>query len=237
TVGWIMSILGVLTMFIGVTMALVQKDVKRLMSYHAISQTGYMLLGVGVGLTVFHDKQALIEFGRTAMAGGVFHIINHIIYKSLLLLTAGALFYVTGTRNLNEMGGLARKMPITTISFMVGAAAISGIPPFNGFASKFLIYEAVYKLNPLLAIFAMVTSILTLASFVKVFASAFLGPPLEKYEKVKEVPKPMIVAMVILAALCVLFGLFPDFVLDKIVYPAVDALINFIQYQSWGGLA
>lgn len=237
TVGWIMSILGVLTMFIGVTMALVQKDVKRLMSYHAISQTGYMLLGVGVGLAVFHDKQALIEFGRTAMAGGVFHIINHIIYKSLLLLTAGALFYVTGTRNLNEMGGLARKMPITTISFMVGAAAISGIPPFNGFASKFLIYETVYKLNPLLAIFAMVTSILTLASFVKVFASAFLGPPLEKYGKVKEVPKPMIVAMVILAALCVLFGLFPDFVLDKIVYPAVDALINFIQYQSWGGLA
>ncbi|AIF68682.1 NADH/Ubiquinone/plastoquinone (complex I) [Palaeococcus pacificus DY20341] len=236
-VGWIMSILGVLTMFIGVTMALVQKDVKRLMSYHAISQTGYMLLGVGVGLTVLHDPKALAEFGRDAMAGGIFHIINHIIYKSLLLMTAGALFYVTGTRNLNEMGGLARKMPITTIAFIVGAAAISGIPPFNGFASKFLIYETSYQLNPLLAVFAMVTSILTLASFVKVFASAFLGPPLEKFENAKEVPKPMVVAMIILAALCILFGLFPTYILDKLVYPAVDALLKLAQYQAWGGLA
>ncbi|RLF77981.1 proton-conducting transporter membrane subunit [Palaeococcus sp. (in: euryarchaeotes)] len=236
-VGWAMSIIGVLTMFIGVTMALVQHDVKRLMSYHAISQTGYMLLGVGVGLTVLHDPQALASYGRDAMAGGVFHIINHIIYKSLLLMTAGALFYVTGTRDLNKMGGLARKMPYTTIAFIVGAAAISGLPPFNGFASKFLIYETSYRLNPLLAVFAMVTSVLTLASFVKVFASAFLGPPLEKFEGAKEVPKPMIVAMLILAALCILFGLFPNVVLDKLVYPAVDALIKFAQYQTWGGLA
>ena len=236
SVGWIMSVIGVLTMFIGVTMALVQKDVKRLMSYHAISQTGYMLLGVGVGLTVLNDPAKLAAFGRDAMAGGIFHIINHIIYKSLLLMTAGALFYVTGTRNLNEMGGLARKMPYTTIAFIVGAAAISGIPPFNGFASKFLIYETSYQLNPLLAIFAMVTSVLTLASFVKVFASAFLGPPVKEYEGVREVPKPMVVAMLILAALCVLFGLFPNIVLDKLVYPAVDALLNLSGYQTWGGV-
>ena len=236
SVGWIMSVIGVLTMFIGVTMALVQKDVKRLMSYHAISQTGYMLLGVGVGLTVINDPAKMAAFGREAMAGGIFHIINHIIYKSLLLMTAGALFYVTGTRNLNEMGGLARKMPYTTIAFIVGAAAISGIPPFNGFASKFLIYETSYQLNPLLAIFAMVTSVLTLASFVKVFASAFLGPPVEKYEDVKEVPKPMVAAMLILAALCILFGLFPNIVLNKLVYPAVDALLNLSGYQTWGGV-
>ena len=236
SVGWIMSILGVLTMFIGVTMALVQKDVKRLMSYHAISQTGYMLLGVGVGLTVLNDPAKMAAFGRDAMAGGIFHIINHIIYKSLLLMTAGALFYVTGTRNLNEMGGLARRMPYTTIAFIVGAAAISGIPPFNGFASKFLIYETSYRLNPLLAIFAMVTSVLTLASFVKVFASAFLGPPVGKYESVREVPKPMVAAMLILAALCILFGLFPNIVLDKLVYPAVDALLNLSGYQTWGGV-
>ncbi len=234
--GWIMVILGVLTMFIGVTMALVQKDVKRLMSYHAISQTGYMLLGVGVGLTVLHDPTKLVEFGRDAIAGGLFHVINHIIYKSLLLMTAGALFYVTGTRNLNEMGGLARKMPITAISFMIGAAAISGLPPFNGFASKLIIYETSYMLNPLLTVFAMVTSILTLASFVKVFASAFLGPPLEKFKEVKEVPKPMIIAMLILAALCVIFGLFPQIILEKLIYPAADALINYLQYHNWGGI-
>lgn len=236
SLGWIMCILGVLTMFIGVTMALIQKDVKRLMSYHAISQTGYMLLGVGVGLTVIHDPTKLAAFGREAMAGGIFHIINHIIYKSLLLMTAGALFYVTGTRNLNEMGGLARKMPYTTIAFIVGAAAISGIPPFNGFASKFLIYETSYQLNPILAIIAMVTSVLTLASFVKVFASAFLGPPVKRYEEVREVPRSMVVAMLILAALCILFGLFPNVVLDKLVYPAVDALIKLSNYQTWGGI-
>ncbi|WP_258083542.1 proton-conducting transporter transmembrane domain-containing protein [Thermococcus thermotolerans] len=236
SLGWIMSILGVLTMFIGVTMALVQKDVKRLMSYHAISQTGYMLLGVGVGLAVLNDPAKLAAFGRDAMAGGIFHIINHIIYKSLLLMTAGALFYVTGTRNLNEMGGLARKMPYTTIAFIVGAAAISGIPPFNGFASKFLIYETSYQLSPIFAVFAMVTSVLTLASFVKVFASAFLGPPVKKYEEVREVPRSMVIAMLILAALCILFGLFPNVVLDKLVYPAVDALLKLGSYQTWGGL-
>ncbi len=235
-VGWAMCILGVLTMFIGVTMALVQHDVKRLMSYHAISQTGYMLLGVGVGLAVINDPAKLAAFGREAMAGGIFHILNHIIYKSLLLMTAGALFYVTGTRDLNKMGGLARKMPYTTVAFIVGAAAISGIPPFNGFASKFLIYEASYQLNPLLAIFAIVTSVLTLASFVKVFTSAFLGPPVKNYENVKEVPKPMVVAMLILATLCILFGLFPTVILHKLVYPAVNALLNISKYQSWGGV-
>ncbi|WP_048149684.1 proton-conducting transporter transmembrane domain-containing protein [Palaeococcus ferrophilus] len=232
-VGWVMSILGVLTMFIGVTMALVQHDVKRLMSYHAISQTGYMLLGVGVGLTVLHDPSRFEAFGRAAMAGGIFHIMNHIIYKGLLLMTAGALFYVTGTRDLDKMGGLARRMPYTTIAFIFGAAAISGLPPFNGFASKLLIYETSYQLHPLLAVFAMVTSILTLASFVKVFASAFLGPEVKEYREAKEVPKPMVVAMLILAALCLLFGLFPNVVLDKLVYPAVDALYRFTAYTGW----
>lgn len=232
-VGWVMSILGVLTMFIGVTMALIQHDVKRLMSHHAISQTGYMLLGVGVGLTVIHDPSRFEAFGRAAMAGGIFHIMNNIIYKGLLLMTAGALFYVTGTRDLDKMGGLARRMPYTTIAFIVGAAAISGLPPFNGFASKLLIYETSYRLNPILAVFAMVTSILTLASFVKVFASAFLGPELEEYREAREVPKPMVVAMLILAALCVLFGLFPNLVLDKLVYPAVDALYKYTTYTGW----
>ncbi len=232
-IGWVMSILGVLTMFIGVTMALVQHDVKRLMSYHAISQTGYMLLGVGVGLTVLHDPTKFQEFGRAAMAGGIFHIINHIIYKGLLLMTAGALFYVTGTRDLDKMGGLARRMPYTAVAFIVGAAAISGLPPFNGFASKILIYETSYRLNPLLAIVAMVTSVLTLASFVKVFASAFLGPPVREYESVREVPKPMLASMLTLAVLCILFGLFPNVVLNKLVYPAVDALVKFTAYTGW----
>ncbi|RLF49325.1 MAG: NADH:ubiquinone oxidoreductase, partial [Thermoplasmata archaeon] len=163
TIGWAVIILGVLSMFIGVTMAIPQKDVKRLMAYHAISQTGYMLLGVGVGIAVLGNADALNAYGIKAMEGGIFHIINHAMYKGLLFLTSGAMFYVTGTRDLNKMGGLAHKMPLTTIFFMIGALAIAGIPPFNGYASKVLIYESVYKFNPILAIIAMVVSVLTLA--------------------------------------------------------------------------
>jgi len=231
-IGWIIIILGVLSMFIGVTMAIIQKDIKRLMAYHAISQTGYMLLGVGVGLAVLANPVALESFGIKAMEGGIFHIMNHAMYKGLLFLTAGALFYRTGTRDLNKMGGLAHKMSYTTVFFIIGAAAIAGIPPFNGFASKLIIYESVYQFNPLLSIIAMLVSILTLASFVKVFHSAFLGPKLEQYQKVEEVPKSMVVAMATLACIIVFFGLFPDVIVDNLVHPAVMALINQVNYTS-----
>ena len=232
TIGWIIIILGVLSMFIGVTMAIIQKDIKRLMAYHAISQTGYMLLGVGVGLAVLSNPVALNSFGIKAMEGSIFHIMNHAMYKGLLFLTAGALFYRTGTRDLNKMGGLANNMIYTTIFFIIGAAAIAGIPPFNGFASKLIIYESVFKFNPLLSIIAMLVSILTLASFVKVFHSAFLGPKLEQYKKVQEVPKSMLFAMATLACIIVLFGLFPDVIVKNLVHPAVMALINQTNYTA-----
>lgn len=232
TIGWIIIILGVLSMFIGVTMAIIQKDIKRLMAYHAISQTGYMLLGVGVGLAVLSNPVALNSFGIKAMEGSIFHIMNHAMYKGLLFLTAGALFYRTGTRDLNKMGGLANNMIYTTIFFIIGAAAIAGIPPFNGFASKLIIYESVFKFNPLLSIIAMLVSILTLASFVKVFHSAFLGPKLEQYKKVQEVPKSMLFAMATLACIIVIFGLFPDVIVKNLVHPAVMALINQTNYTA-----
>jgi multicomponent Na+:H+ antiporter subunit D len=231
-IGWIIIILGILSMFIGVTMAIIQKDIKRLMAYHAISQTGYMLLGVGVGLAVLANPVALESFGIKAMEGGIFHIMNHAMYKGLLFLTAGALFYRTGTRDLNKMGGLAHNMTYTTIFFIIGAAAIAGIPPFNGFASKLIIYESVYQFNPLLAIIAMLVSILTLASFVKVFHSAFLGPKLEQYQKVEEVPRSMVFAMATLACIIVIFGLFPEVIVKNLVHPAVMALINQVNYTS-----
>jgi len=232
TVGWILIILGVLSMFIGVTMAIIQKDIKRLMAYHSISQTGYMLLGVGVGLAVLTNPVALESFGIKAMEGGIFHIINNALYKGLLFLTAGAIFLRTDTRDLNKMGGLAYNMTYTTIFYIIGAAAIAGIPPFNGFASKLIIYESVYRFNPLLAIIAMLVSVLTLASFVKVFHSAFLGPRLEQYKSVQEVPKSMIIAMAVLSCLIVFFGLFPNLIVKYIVHPTVMALINQAHYTA-----
>jgi len=226
TVGWIIIIIGVLSMVIGVTMAIPQKDVKRLMAYHAISQTGYMLLGVGVGLAVLGNTALTSAFGFTAMEGGIFHIFNHAMYKGLLFLTAGAIFYRIGTRDLNKMGGLGHNMKYTMIFFVIGALAIAGIPPFNGFASKLMIYESVYLFNPLLAIIAMVVSILTLASFVKVFHSIFMGPQLPEYAEVKEAPLPMLIGMGILAAIVILFGLFPQPVVHGIVAPAAHALAD-----------
>ncbi len=226
TFGWFLIILGVLSMFIGVTMAIPQKDVKRLMAYHAVSQTGYMLLGVGVGLAVLGNRSALNAYGLTAMAGGIFHIINHAMYKGLLFLTAGAIFYRTGTRNLNKLGGLGHTMPWTMVFFMIGALAIAGIPPFNGFASKLLIYESVFRFCPFLSIVAMVVSILTLASFVKVFHSMFMGPRRAEFAEAREVPPGMLLGMGLLAVVVVLFGLIPQAVVDGMITPAVTALVD-----------
>ena len=226
TVGWIIIILGILSMVVGVTMAIPQKDVKRLMAYHAISQTGYMLLGVGVGLAVLGNAALTSAFGFTALEGGIFHIFNHAMYKGLLFLTAGAIFYRIGTRDLNRMGGLGHTMKYTMVFFVIGALAIAGIPPFNGFASKLMIYESVYLFNPLLAIIAMVVSILTLASFVKVFHAIFMGPKLPEYADAKEAPLPMLVGMGILATIVILVGLFPQTVVDGIVAPAAHALVD-----------
>ena len=202
------------------------------MAYHSVSQIGYMLLGVGVGLAVLANPKALKEYGITAMEGGVFHIINYSLYKGLLFLTAGALFFRTGTKDLNKMGGLAHYMKYTTIFFIVGAAAIAGLPPFNGFASKILIYESVYRFNPLLSIAAMMVSILTLASFMKVFATAFLGPKLPQFNGVKEVPHSMVFAMAVLSCIIIFFGLFPDFIVKILVHPAVMSLIEQFKYTG-----
>jgi multicomponent Na+:H+ antiporter subunit D len=230
TIGWIIIILGMLSMFVGVSMALVQKDVKRLMAYHAVSQTGYMLLGLGVGLAVLGQQGAMDAFGLVAMEGGIFHIINHAMYKGLLFLTAGAIFYRTGTRSLNKMGGLGHSMKWTMIFFIIGALAIAGIPPFNGFASKLMIYESVFLFNPVLSIIAMVVSILTLASFVKVFHSIFMGPPQPQFADVKEAPLPMLVGMGILAVIVVAFGIAPQLVVDTLITPAANALVNQAGY-------
>ncbi|RXE56223.1 NADH:ubiquinone oxidoreductase [Methanoculleus taiwanensis] len=226
TIGWIIIILGILSMFVGVTMALVQKDVKRLMAYHAVSQTGYMLLGLGVGLAVLGQQAALDTYGIVAMEGGIFHIINHAMYKGLLFLTAGAIIYRTGIRSLNKLGGLGHSMKWTMIFFIIGALAIAGIPPFSGFASKLLIYESVFLFSPVLSIIAMVVSILTLASFVKVFHSIFMGPALPEFAGVKEAPLPMLVGMGILAAITIAFGIAPELVVDTIVTPAALALVD-----------
>jgi len=230
SLGWVIIILGVLSMFVGVAMALVQHDIKRLMAFHAVSQTGYMLLGVGVGIAVYAagDKGAAFEsFGKVAMIGGIFHIMNHAFYKGLLFLTSGVIVRRFGTRNLDKMIGLAHRDTFTAVAFIIGALAIAGIPPFNGFASKLLIYESVYKFSPLLSIIAMFVSVLTLASFVKVFYSAFLGPRRDDLiHNTEPISAGMKIGMGILCVLVVLMGLFPEVVIDVLVEPAIAGLVT-----------
>ncbi len=225
SLAWAIIILGILSMFVGVTMALVQKDLKKMMAFHAISQTGYMLLGVGVGLAVFSTTGD--PYGLKAIEGGLFHVFNHALYKGLLFLTAGAVIHATGKRKLEDLKGLGNKMPFTTIFFLIGALAIAGIPPFNGFASKFMIYESVFQFNPVLSAIAILVSILTLASFTKVFYSVFLRPG---DIKTKETPIYLIISMTLLAIAIILIGLFPGQFVDMIIEPAANALVSKPHY-------
>jgi len=238
-VPWTIIVMGVLSMFIGVSMAVIQKEIKRLMAYHSVSQIGYILLGLGVGLLALRDPQAMADYGFTAMKGGIYHIINYTVYKGLLFLTAGALYYAAGSRNLNELGGLARVMPQTTFMFVIAAAAIAGLPPFNGFVSKLLIYESTFAVYPILAVMALVTSVLTLASFVKVFQTAFLGPAKAKFAHVTEAPGSMILGMSILTVVIIGLTLFPTWALSHLVEPAAKALVDqagYIAAVMGGGL-
>jgi len=231
-VPWTIIVMGVLSMFIGVTMAVIQKEIKRLMAYHSVSQIGYILMALGVGLLALRDPQAMADYGFTAMKGGIFHIINYTMYKGLLFLTAGAVFYSAGSRNLNELGGLARVMPQTTFMFVIAAAAIAGLPPFNGFVSKLFIYQSTFAVYPLLAVAALVTSVLTLASFVKVFQTAFLGPAKKTYENVTEVPASMLLGMSLLTIVIIALTLFPGWTLSHLVEPAAKALVDQAGYIS-----
>ncbi|MDG6228344.1 MAG: proton-conducting transporter membrane subunit [Candidatus Thermoplasmatota archaeon] len=236
SMGWALVILGLLTMLVGVIMALIQIDFKRLIAYGAIAELGYMFLGVGTCLTILANPDitlAQAPFAFEALKGGLFHVFNDALDVGLLFMVAGAVYYATKETSLNRLGGLARNMKYTTIFFIIGLLAISGIPPMNGFASKLLIYESTYQLNPILSIIAILSSIMLLAIFIKVFHAAFLGPKLPQFDTVKEVPRSMLLAMGFIAAFIIIFGLFPDLIVNTIVDPAANALIDNAGYMRW----
>ena len=193
----VMSI-GAATIVLAVAMALIQKDMKRLLSYHAISQVGYMILGIGTAIPI-------------GIVGGIFHMVNHVIYKCCLFLTAGSVEKQTGTTDLGKISGLGRYMPITAICFIIAAMAISGVPPFNGFFSKELVFDAALESGMIFYIAAILGALLTAASFLKLGHAAFFGPvklPKEMQgKKVKESSSPMLLPMIVLAGFCVFFGI------------------------------
>ncbi|WP_224447246.1 Na(+)/H(+) antiporter subunit D [Haloprofundus salilacus] len=191
-----LAYMGAAMAVFGATMAVLQKDMRRLLSYHIQSQVGYMVAGVGIGTTL-------------ATAGAFGHVFNHILYKSLLFMTVGVIIYRTGEESLKYVGGLGRKMPVTAAAFVIAALSIAGFPGFNGFVSKgMIIAEAHYKHLDLVWYLLLAGGVGTFLSFIKLGYYAFYegsydGP-------VRDANRLQMVGMVSVAVLCVVYGLFPD---------------------------
>jgi multicomponent Na+:H+ antiporter subunit D len=230
----LITTLGTLSMVIGVFLAIGQWDIKRLLAYHSISQMGYVIVSVGIGM-ILVARGVKQEVAALAIAGGIFHLINHAAFKGLLFLNAGAIEYTIGTRDLRKMGGLAGLMPATSATSFIASMSISGIPPFNGFFSKLIIIvAAVMARFYLIAALAVIVSIITLASFLKFQRYAFYGKrEYPKEPKPKEVPFPMVFSMIILSIACLLLSLlvFPD-IRNAILKPAIDILMDPLKYSS-----
>ncbi|HUW30308.1 MAG TPA: proton-conducting transporter membrane subunit [Planctomycetota bacterium] len=205
-------IIGGFTVVLAAMAAIVQNDVNKLLAYSTVSQVGYMVLGIGTGVPV-------------GILGGLFHMLNHALYKCCLFLCAGAVERRTGTTDMGKLGGLARAMPLTFGGFLIAAMAISGVPPLNGFVSKWLVYQGLLKmgtsLSAMFLVLALFGSALTLASFVKASYSVFLGQRPPELAGVKPAGFLMAMPIVFLAAVCLLFGVVYQVPVRYLVGPAV----------------
>lgn len=230
----ILALIGAATIIIAVMIAMVQHNLKKLLSYHAISQVGYMILGIATGTPV-------------GIAGGIFHMLNNAIYKCCLFLCGGAVEQQAGTPELERLGGLGKKMSITFTTCLIAALSISGIPPFNGFVSKWMIYQGVIemgttqagiaaKLWPIWLTCAMFASALTLASFVKLIHSLFLSRLPQELKNVKEVSPLQTFPMIVLASLCVFFGIFYHVPLKLFIYPALNIKPDTVIFGTWDSI-
>lgn len=216
----VMMTLGCVTILVAVLMALIQKDYKKLLAYHAISQVGYMILGIGTALPA-------------GIIGGLFHMVNNAIYKCCLFLTGGAIEKQTGTTDLNKLGGVMRKMPVTFFCFFIAAASISGVPPFNGFFSKELLYEGALNCGWIFYAAALLGSFFTAASFLKLGHAAYVDRPRSEMNHVKEAPVSMLVPMIFLAALCIFFGVYNVFPIHHFLEPILGE--ELLEGQHFGG--
>jgi multicomponent Na+:H+ antiporter subunit D len=215
----ILLFLGAISMVLGVFLAIGQWDLKRLLAYHSISQIGYVILGIGLGTPL-------------GVLGGLFHLFNHSVFKSLLFLNSGSVEYATGTRDLQRMGGLISKMPVTGTTNMIASMSIAGMPPFNGFWSKLIIIVAAVQAGrPGYAFWAVLASVLTLASFTKVMKYGFYGKLSQKLSGVKEVPVFMKISAIALAVICIAGGvLLISGVNEYFLKNAADALVGGTRY-------
>ncbi|MHB1311275.1 MAG: proton-conducting transporter transmembrane domain-containing protein [Gemmatimonadaceae bacterium] len=236
--GWVLAVLGVASAVFGVAFALGQHDLKRLLAYHSVENIGIILIGLGFALVA--TEQGNPVWGQLALAGGLLHVWNHGLFKGLLFLGAGSVLHATGTREMSRLGGLWRLMPWTTGLFALGAVAICGLPPLNGFVSEWLVFlglfgatlsrgTSVWGAIPAAILLAM-TGALALACFIKVCGVVFLGAPRSPAAaRAHECGLVMRVPMIVLAGACVLIGLAPI-----VVWPAVARAAGTWQ-PAWAG--
>jgi multicomponent Na+:H+ antiporter subunit D len=226
-IGTAIIVLGLLSMIIGGVLATGQSDYKRLLAYSSISQIGYIMTGVGVGLLILANNGDR-SIAALSILGGLYHMVNHAVFKGLLFMNAGAVEHATGIRDINLLGGLSKSMPVTSTTSLFGSMAISGIPPLGGFFSKLIIIIAAVKAHfYLVAFIAALMSIVTLAYFLKFQRKIFSSKPKSDLGDVKEVPFNMKFSMVVLAFISILLGLLiiPE-IRDVVLMPAVDVLMG-----------
>ena len=242
--------LGILSAFLGVMYAMVENDIKRLLAYSSMENIGVILLGMGAGMVYAANGQALLA--GLAWAASLYHVFNHAIFKSLLFMGAGAVLRATGSREMDTLGGLIHKMPYTTVSFLVGAMAISALPPLNGFISEWMTLQALFFLptaisgmagkiyGGLLFVILGMTASLVAACMVKAFGITFLARARsKKAESARETPVISLLAMGFLAVSCLVLGVRPQWVLGLLqqvlgAFPHVNVAGLF--RLDWGNI-
>jgi multicomponent Na+:H+ antiporter subunit D len=211
-IGQVLMILGIVSILVGAFLALGQNDVKRMLAYSSISQVGYIILGFGAATPL-------------GILGAIFHIFNHAVAKGMLFLDAGALESATGTREMDKMGGLAQRMPITAGTSVIGSLAIAGVPPLNGFWSKLLILLGLFQAQQYgLAFIAILAGVLTLWYYLVMQRRVFFGLLNETWKDVREAPFWMSAATILLGAVCILVGILFPLILINWIQPAADIL-------------
>jgi hydrogenase-4 component B len=223
--GEVVLFLAIISSVLGVLYALMQNDLKRLLAYSSVENIGIILLGIGAGMVFMSNNQPILA--GLAFVAGLYHVFNHAIFKSLLFLGAGSVLYSTHTKNIEDLGGLIKKMPYTAVFFLTGAAAISALPALNGFVSEWLTYQSLFYLPqavtgmiPRLGSVILIgllglTGALAANCFVKAFGITFLAKPRSKHaEHAQEVPGTMLTGMGLLSLMCLALGVWPQRMLN-----------------------
>ena len=221
TLVWI----GTVTMAVGVMYAMVQTDLKRMLAFSTVSQIGYMMMGIGIGTPL-------------AIAAGLLHCLNHGFFKGGLFLTAGSVQHASGTRDMNQLGGLAQKMPRTTLSWLIGVGSMAGVPLMSGFASKWMLYAAALQAGwAVPAMVAWAVSLGTVFLCAKATSAVFLGPTTEATKDAHESPPTMVWGMGFLAAGSVILGVAPQLAVNYLLNPILNALQMSAVNVTWLGLS